>query len=225
MPKIGIIDDRDHHRESLARSIILAISDLEKSDEWSVIDSRPFVNMDDYLSWINTNEISILIVDEKLYEDISNGDRVTYKGSDLVEYLRKSYKDLPIYAVSSFSIDEDLQDKFSSFDDIIPRDQYSKNSDQYVERFLRAGKKFLDSNVEKLSELTELSEKIALGNYTEKDIIRANAIQKDLEIPFEAQEVKSRRDWLKKYEAQIKEMNDLQEKIKKFIKKNEHNKK
>jgi hypothetical protein len=220
MQNFGIIDDRDQQRGTLASSFSLAIQALDKEEQWSVLDTRPFVKVEDYVSWINLNKISILIIDEKLYEDISNGEKVNYKGSDLVDFLRTSFKGMPIYAISSFSDDEELQSKFSSFDDIINRDQYDKNSEEYIQRFLRAGEGFLDGHLKELSELTILSQKIASNNFTDKDVEKANAIQKDLEIPFTIQEAKSRRDWLKSYESEINTMAELQEQIKKYIQDN-----
>jgi hypothetical protein len=217
MPKIGIIDDKDDVRVTLARAILVGLQGLEKDSEWATIETRPFVDMEEYVSWINANDIAVLTVDERLDEDVSNGSSVHYRGSDLIDFLRMSFKELPIYAISSFIEDPDLQNKFSSFDDIIPRIPLSKDPEKYIERFLRAGEKFLNTNLKKLSELTELSEKIATGNFIEEDVLKANAIQKDLEIPFEIQEVRSRREWLKKFETEINEMEDLQEKIKKFI--------
>jgi len=89
---------------------------------------------------------------------------------------------------------------------------------QYVERFLRTYKNFLDLNEKELTELSIISKKIALGIANTGQRKRAEAIQQNLEIPVVTTALNSRREWLDEYEKLIGKFKKTQKEANKFLK-------
>ncbi len=218
--KIAVIDDREDARKLVASVIDDAIANLEVSDEWAVIDSAPLSTMAGYRGWVTKEKIGILIIDERLGEvPDATGKTANYTGSDLVSVLRKQNKDMPIYGVTSYPDDTSLQEHFALFNEVVKRDDFTAKAAQYVDRFLRLYKNFLDSNEEELSELSKISRKIALGTATAAEKKKARAIQESLEIPLTTLALGSRKEWLDEYEKTIANFKKMQKDAKKFLKK------
>lgn len=213
MNKIGIIDDNKSQRETL-KSILE--SHLENFDsKITVVDTFPFP--DDYISqykdWIEQNNIVCLIFDEQMHNDSENGnDPVGYRGNQLVLEVRKYFKDIPIYVITSHKNDDELQEKFSEFEDIIGREEFINEGEKYVKRFIRASQSFLYDNISQLSELKNLSELVASGKSNDDDLERLRAIQANLNVQID-NGLGVRKDWLDEYESKIQFLEDLQNKI------------
>lgn len=215
MPVIGIIDDREDIRKTLKRWIDL---DLKKHKlPWITIDISPFKEMQEYVSWIKESEVSVLILDERLQEEPHKASSVDYNGSRLIEFLRKSFPEFPVFAITSFPNDPDLQKKFADFDEILSRDNFFKKSDEYTIRFVRAGQRFLDVYSSQLSRLSDLSKKAAVGNADDKDLEELKSLQEHLNIPFAALVYSNREEWLKLYQNKIDELNSISDRIKNFL--------
>lgn len=213
MINIGLIDDREQQRVTLAGLLETTLMDME-IDNFKVIDSFPLDRMEGYISWIKENDIVVLLLDERLCE----GSGVDYRGSDLVIFLREVFKDFPIYAITSYSDDEDLKKKFADFDDVIPRDIFVKQPEVFVPRFVRAGKVFLKLQGEHLDRLAMLSKKAAMLEATDEEIKEIERLQTALQIPFTPL-ISSKEEWLACYQEKVNELEQLSEKIADFIKK------
>ncbi len=218
MAVIGIIDDREDIRITLKRRIDLSIKKQKLS--WITIDIYPFAKMGDYISWLTENEISVLILDERLQEGTNTADSVNYNGSNLIEFIRESMPEFPVFAITNYPKDPDLQKKFPLFDEILGRDDFYKKADEYTIRFTRAGQRFLDVYNKQLTQVSELSRKVALGTANEKDLEELKALQEYLNIPFATLAFSNREEWLKLYEAKITELTEISYRIKKFIEDN-----
>lgn len=217
MPKIAIVDDRKDLRETLENKIKLYL----KKDKsiWLVIGTAPFVDKYDYINWIRENDIAVLILDERLQEVDNNGLSVNYNGSNLIEYLRKSLPDFPVYAITGYETDPDLQRKFPLFDEILSRETFFKKASEYILRFTRAGQRFLETYSNQLSKISEISNLIATGKATEKHIKELNSIQEYLNIPFTAYSYVDRETWLKDYLSNMDDLKKVSDEIKDFISK------
>jgi hypothetical protein len=219
--KIAVIDDNVDARNFVTSAIEDAITNLEIGTEWSVLESAPFPKLKDYTDWVNKQQVGVLVVDERLGEvPDADGKTANYKGSDLVGVLRKQFKDMPIYGVTSHPADPSLKEHFALFDEVVERDIFMSKASQYVERFLRTYKNFLDLNEKELSELSVISKKIAQGKATNAQKKRAEAIQQNLEIPVTTLALSSRKELLDEYEKTIKEIKKTQQDAKKHLKKN-----
>ncbi|WP_338378866.1 hypothetical protein [uncultured Flavobacterium sp.] len=219
MHNIGIIDDNKDQRETLR--LALGVYLEQRDSSLGVIDIYPFETDDfsEYFSWIDENKIVCLIFDERMHNDSENEKGpVGYRGNELVVHVRNRYKDIPIYVITSHKEDEDLQIKFSQFEDIIDRQQFTNEGEKYVDRFIRATQRYLDENILELEEYQKLAESIAIGNCSEDDQIKFNALRVKLNLPVDIN-LGDRKDWLNQYEENINELlafkNNLEEKLKK----------
>ena len=182
MPTIGIIDDRKDLRDTLERKIFLSLK--KQNLLWAVLGISPFSEMKDYISWIRENDIGILILDERLQEVNETAGSVSYKGSDLIEFIRSTLQDFPVFAITGYENDEDLQNRFPLFDEILSRDKFFAKADDYTLRFTRAGQRFIDIYNDHLKRISIISSSIALGEAKKEDIEELNKIQEYLNIPF-----------------------------------------
>lgn len=220
MKKIAIIDDREELSSLIEAVISDALINLEKTDEWGVIKSLPLNNVQAYTDWIAEQNVGVLIVDEMLGErPSSSGAVVNYTGGDVVTSLRREVKDMPLYGVTSFPANVTEQ-QFGLFDDVILRETFTSQAERFVRRFIRQHEDFLEANAEELTELSELSEKIAKGDAQQADINRAKAIQQNIEIPVTSIALAGRGAWLEKYEATLGELEEAQQQAEEFLRKN-----
>ena len=119
MPNLGLIDDRVDSRQAFMLKIKLPLK--KTYSEWDIIDTSPFKNLEDYDSWIIENEISAIIIDEKLDEGHIDSEigHSEYLGHQVVQYLRSRFKELPIYCVTSYDRTVELNKSFKSFNLIL----------------------------------------------------------------------------------------------------------
>jgi hypothetical protein len=210
MKTIAIIDDKDAARKSFARQITNALERLYP--DWKVIDRKPFLNPKEYPQWIIENEISILILDEQLDgEAVEDGKNVDYNGHDLVKELRFRFKDLPVYSITSYAVNEDLRKSLTYFNLILSMRDFDEDPDNYINLFVRSGINFYNEYQKELGRLGELSEKIATGEAKETDLLEIQSLQTRLLIPHLTEELASREIYLNELEKKIKEIKLMQE--------------
>lgn len=202
MPAIGLIDDRNAERTAMAKLIRRRL-EKEESD-WTVVDSEPLEAVADYPSYIAEKEIAVLIVDERLKEEIgTSGKAADYAGHDVIEFLKNHMPSLPLFVVTAHEDDEDLKKSESDVEDVINRDQWNDNYQTYVARFLRRGRTYVSEYENELSELAELSQKVASGTAVAADQEKLKAIQSKLSIAFPLQSLDTRDHWLKYSEQEV----------------------
>lgn len=205
MPKLAIIDDNRDQRETLRISISLALENRES--ELDVIDIFPFDSHQEYYDWIVREEVCVLIFDERLHNGRDNArGPVQYDGHDIVGKIRSRFKDIPIYAVTSFSSDSELQAHFSEFDDIIDRAKFK--GEKYADIFIRATNRYLEQNGRELAEFSKLARQIALGNTNIEDSKRLEALQQKLMLPY-SPDLTDRQSWIREYGEQLDQLESL----------------
>lgn len=213
MKKIAIIDDQESARSAVHSVIEDVLSNEDLEAEWGIVSIAPLTDIGAYANFIDSEEVVILLIDERLGESPdASGDTVQYKGSELVEELRKNYKQMPIYGITAFPQDESLETHFAQFDEIILRDTFTLKAASYVPRFIRAYQNFLKVRDDTLAELGTISAKIASGSATDDEKKRAAEIQEKINLPGVVSDINSRSEWLKEYAALLekqKEINDL----------------
>jgi CheY-like chemotaxis protein len=209
MPTIGIVDDRRVLRTTLRRTLSAVLP-----DEWDSIDSEPLPELNLYPSWITENEISALIVDERLHEQAADVEgHVTYSGHDLVDFLRERFPTIPIFIVTSYIEDDPLKSRFKDVEGIFPRGLFVTEAENYVPIILRASQRFIETYQRELSELSEIAMKIAKGEATQEDQERGRAIQNKIETAFAIDEISSKSEWLDKLDATLSEFQQLKSEI------------
>ncbi|EJL73335.1 hypothetical protein [Chryseobacterium populi] len=216
MAGICIIDDRVDIRGTLENKIRFVLK--KKQLDWTIISQDPFLNKAEYLNFINETDIGVLILDERLHESSTGQQSVNYNGSDLVKFLRQYLKNFPIYSITSYHEDDELENQFSQFDEIIAREAFYSKAEEYVERFVRAGQRFLDDHSTQLLKLSELSELIAKGTATEDNLKELRIVQESLNIPFSDYGYPHKESWLRDYEKNISDLATLSDEIENFLK-------
>lgn len=218
MPIIGVVDDRRKARKTLTVAL-----KTQLPDDWNYIDSDPLNRVEDYPSWITENDIVALILDERLNEqsaDVAAAVKrhVTYKGHDLVDYLRVRFPTIPIFIVTSHPTDASLTERFKDVEAIVRRDEFLKEAEDWVPRIIRVSQRFFETVQGQLTELAELSLKIATGTANKGEKDRAKALQSSLQTPFATDQMVDRSEWLTSLQGKLSEFDTLQKEIEAVMK-------
>lgn len=209
MPNIALIDDRKEARETIKINLDLALN-----KDWTSIDIYPLKNIDDYPSWITENDVAAILLDERLQEKVDlNSKNITYSGHDLVDYLRKKFTTLPIFIVTTYPKDNEIIERFKDVEDIIEREEFNKNYDNYVPRILRSAQKFLETFEKELFELSQIASDIAIGESDPAQIEKLKAIQTKIGIMFPSDTFIERSELLNNCENVLEELNKLKDRL------------
>ena len=209
MPKIIIIDDNqdlsDTLRKQLSRNLRNLGSDLD------VITRLPFKARDQYYAFLDSEDACALILDQRLTDiPLPGGDAVGYQGNDLGIELRKKLKDIPIFVITAYPTDAPgLKESFGDFENIIGRNEFNDNSEQYTKQILRTVHRYFKENRAELYELGELSTRIAQGETSDEALQQLESLQVKLAIPIS--DYPERTAWLNGFEVQIDRMNELRD--------------
>lgn len=211
MPKIGLVDDRADSRRSYKLMIELPII-KNKIVNWEVLDIAPLERIQDYPQWILENEISVLIIDEKLNE--SSG--FNYLGHEVVSFLRNRFKILPIYGVTAWDRDSDLNKAYKDYNLIINKSDLEDRRDEFVNLFIRTGEDFYQKNQSKILRMSVISENIANGTADSKQLEELRSIQEYLMIPHFENELTTKNDWLNNLEEKINDFSKILDSLEKL---------
>jgi CheY-like chemotaxis protein len=209
MNYIAIVDDRIDNRQTLKRLIEAYIE-----EDWFVIDVDPLPKLDDFYSFIIEEEISAIVIDERLHEQACADDcKVDYNGHNLVDFLRDYFPHFPIFVITSYPGDEELLEKFKDVEDIIERTEFSRQAEKYVPRITRSAQRFLETYQRELTELSEIAERIALGESSTEDIDKANAIRAKVGLAIPSESFVNNAKILDDIERKLKELSLVQDEI------------
>lgn len=213
MPQIAIIDDNLDQSSTLKKTLDHYLTKF--GSNLTVVTQFPFDKIEQYFDFIETEEICVLILDERL-NDQSGPDSgpVDYKGNQLVSELRTRLKDFPIFMVTTYAPDDDLLAKFSEFEYILTRQEITEDEEggnKYVPIIIRSAQRFLDSNNKELCEFNELTKLVAAGNKETAVLDRLKALQVKLELPTVG--FNDRNAWLDQYETHITDLEALKQEL------------
>ncbi len=217
MSIIAIIDDNKDQSTTLKRTLNIYLK--RQSTNLTVIDQTPFKNVEDYFPFFAANDVSAIILDERLNDVAVDGEPVDYKGNQLVEILRERLKDFPIYMITAHAGDAELREKENQFEMVINRLDITSNQTMaanFVSRLARSAQRYIDANKDELKEFTELSLKAANGEASPENVERLKALQTVLELPIS--NFDDRKIWLDRYENELKYLEELKNKIQNKLK-------
>lgn len=216
MKNIGLIDDKNVSRRAFKLKVELALEVYYPG--WKIIDRKPFKEYFMYRQWILENDISVLIIDERLDEEkLDDGTFVRYFGSDLVKDLRKFLKDFPIYCITNIEITPQLKEALSFFNLTINKQRFDEEVENYLSLFIRSGLSFYTEYKKELSRLGELSEIIAKGDKTEEILTEINSLQTRLTIPHIDLGLRNREEYNKELESKIKDIKVWKKELIKYL--------
>lgn len=174
MPVIALVDDRSEPRTTIARMMRRSM----RGTDWEVIDIAPFEALADYPSWIRENEISVMVLDERLNEIADDSDgAVGYAGHNLAVFLRNTIPDLPQFIVTNVPDTPELGDAAGTLDAIIQRADFRNKSDIYVQRMMRAGVSFAERFKSELHALDEISKAVVQGEASDEQLFNLGALR------------------------------------------------
>src|SRR5258708_32416874 len=103
MAAIAVIDARLDHRVTVQRHVTANLT----TPGWECLAPSPLANLGDYPAWLWEHDVAVLILDERLRE-VGGPAGIDYEGHELVEYLRQRLPTFPMFVVTSFENDAEL---------------------------------------------------------------------------------------------------------------------
>ncbi len=214
MPAIGLIDDRREHRTT-ARHLL----EEGLGSGWRVVDTEPLPRLEDYPSWIHENQIAVLVLDERLHEQALDSEgHVDYDGHSLVDFFRLTDASFPIFILTSFREDDEVQQRFGAVEDIIRRTDFmdADLAKQYAARMVRAAHRFLQTFERELAKLSETAARVASGTADTEDLQMVKALQSKIGLAF-PQGLSDRSNWISSIEGKLVEFAALRREIEEFL--------
>ncbi|MFN1217142.1 hypothetical protein ACKW6Q_09160 [Chryseobacterium kwangjuense] len=208
MYNLGLIDDRETSREALKLSIKRPM--IGKG--WDVIDTPPFAEVSDYINWINENEISVIVIDEKL-----NDQATSCLGHDVVKYLKTFFNDIPIFCITAYPREENLNSVYDLYYLIISKSDFEAKRDEYVNLMIKSGEDFYKEFNDKKNKISELSIKKANNEIIAGEEKELSNLQEFIKNHFGSDNNETLDSWLQEFSQGIKDYELIAEEIKKHI--------
>jgi hypothetical protein len=213
---VGVIDDRLESRTTLARMLEMNLSKV--SEDLTTIDSQPLRELHDYPSWIAENDVVAIVLDERLQEQAEDAEgHVNYDGHQLVDFLRDHALDLPLYVVTAFSGDVELNQRLGQVEGIIDRTAFNGNPLAFAQRIARSGLRFFEENQRRFAEMAEAAASVAMGRASEEEVEKLRALQEALRIPLAADELSEQSRWINDISEQLRKLQNLKVEIQEYM--------
>lgn len=213
MYSIAVLDDRNEQLTTLIRSIRTALP-----EGWSCVQCPLVSDPSSYAQWLMDNEVFVLVVDQVLNEQApDSAGSVDYKGHQVIESIRETFPDFPVFIVTAHPSDEDLSDHEGNAEDVITRTQLTGDVRKYVARMVRAGQRFHAEHERRLNELTELATKVALGTASQEEKDNLKQLQVSLGSRPAATVNITREEALASAEEKATELEDLAREIEAIV--------
>jgi CheY-like chemotaxis protein len=212
MSTILIVDDRATERQTI---VDLVRYSLPEGSTWTARGIEPLGTIDEYRTFITEEDVSVIVLDEKLQEQVSEktGEAVTYNGHELVNFLRPRFPDLPIFVVTAYNKEDDLQSAASDVESILSRNEFNKRPEIHTARMIRSGHRFAEALQSDLNVVSDISHKLAVGNATDEEIKKLTSIREKLALPFPTSDLTHAKDLVPHAEKLISEAQALLAKI------------
>jgi DNA-binding NarL/FixJ family response regulator len=169
----AILDDSTDAKETVVRVLPSALP-----AGWGLLECPLLASPADYPDWLVQNNVGVLLVDQRLNEEVPAGtEPVTYKGSDVLQTVRRAMPGFPLVVLTAYSNDEDLVASKGKADYVLGRPAFLIEMKDHVERLVRHATDFLATFEVQLAEFTALAQKKAQGQTTAADQVRLGALQ------------------------------------------------
>ncbi|MFV1883226.1 MAG: hypothetical protein ACMZ7B_01870 [Balneola sp.] len=219
MNNIALVNDQPDQLATIHDQFEIA---LDGSPNWKLTPIKPFNDINEYPTWILENEITILVLDEKLYGgSLDDGSHVDYTGHQVAELVRESNKELPIISLSNYAPEEELLESLDNFHLILGQDEFDNNFDNYFNLIKKLSESYFEQNQDRLNRISEISELIAKGNGNEELFKELNSLRAILSLPHFSSGIEFRSQVLDLMEGQIEEIAALKKEIQKYLKDSE----
>lgn len=213
---IGIIDDSKDYRDLFVEDF----GDLDSgnfkldSEDWQIAVTAPLTDLNEYLDWILDNDITAVILDEKLQNA-----GVTYGGHEVLDLIKSKFP-LPVFVVTEFKDDPDLETRFEKATDIIGKPEWARERTRFAGRVLSSAKDYSDVYVSKHMEMDALADKVAKNAASEDEKKRLEALRDQVHLPLTKEDA-TREEILNEFETSVNLLEDLVTKAKERLDKQE----
>jgi hypothetical protein len=205
VPAIAVLDDRPDPRDSVV-SMIRAV--LPKP--WKCIVCPLLDNAALYADWLLENDVQVLLADQVLNEGAADTEKVVhYKGDEVTRAIRKAIPNLPIYIITAYKDDADLDRHTADVEAILNRKELARDIKTHVPRMLRAGRRHMEEQEHQLAELATLAAKAASGKVSNQEKRKLANLQALLATPSSREIDQPRAKVLERTEALLSEMEKL----------------
>lgn len=179
MRYFALLDDSTAAKETISRVLTGSLP-----EGWEFIECPLLPNAADYPDWLTRHSVGVLLADQRLNEEVPDGiEPVNYKGSDVLQAMRRALPDFPLVVLTAYATDDDLVANSGKADYIMSRAAFIADLDAQVERLVRRATDFLATFQAQLSDLTALAQKKAQGQTTAQEDARIAALQGLLDWP------------------------------------------
>lgn len=213
MVTIGIVDDDNDKRGTLLKSLKKAVQD----DSIEFIDIFPLASPDDYLAWISGNNINAIVMDWRLNEQSNGGNPVNYQGDALVKTIRAHLPYFPIFVLTAYAKDEDVDSHTADVELIEDRTEFGKDKGKLVKRLIRAASRFSKARERQLSRVSDLAKLCAIGKATAKDRAELRDLQNELNLAVLSESTLTQSSALEGAQALVDKSDKLIAKIEKTL--------
>lgn len=216
MPAIAFVDDHEDKRSSIEKVLRLALA-----DQWELISVAPLDSADDYVPWIHEHDIAVLLIDWCLNDSGRKGRHaVAYEADAVLDTVRAAHPTLPIFIVTAYGDNEDMQARRGDFEYHISREELADAPDVYVQRMLRAGGRFWERRQQDLARLSELARAAAVGTISPAETEELHALRTSLGMSLCVLPETSQAQRLAEAEEFSAQVNATLQQIKDFLEKN-----
>jgi len=203
MNSILVIDDVADFRATLARSIGALLDD----PRLRCVAFPPQVHLEDYLQLILEHHALLLILDERLNEEVPpHGPTNVQPGHVVVDFVRRREPELPIYVITNYDGDPDLRERFPQVEDIISRQEFLARPEQWIPRMLRAATQYASRRETELVRLSELASRVALDTASPGEIRELKALQTRLDLRSPSPTLAKRSELVSQLERHLAEV-------------------
>lgn len=218
MISIGVVDDREEWRGSIKVRMeqVLTLSGIGGVN---IVAIEPLPNVGDYSHWIQSEGICALLIDELLDDRPlrSSGASCGYEGHDMAETLRRRSDQIPIFVVTAVSSNSDLEQNPGLFDTVLEKGEFEERIEGYLQRILRSAHRYSIETQAQYTELSEVSQRVALGTATKQDENRLKALQEILQLRVNSEELVTRSAMLVELQDKLAALEVAMANAKKFL--------
>ncbi|MDB4906284.1 MAG: hypothetical protein JWO05_1068 [Gemmatimonadetes bacterium] len=216
MSTLAVVDDRPEVRDLVGRRLTRALKDEGVFDQWELVLSPPLATLSLYPGWVAEQEVSVLLLDQRLNEAADL--EPPYTGHDILNLLRPREFDLPIYYVTEIPNDALLEADSPRVSGILSRSKLTATLEDtrfFVREFIREGQRYDARVARKLARLSQIASLIVAGTANEEELKEAAAIREEFQLPFASSDAQidraqsARFDLLNVFEEEISSLESL----------------
>ncbi len=207
---IAVVDDSAEVRELIAKPIKRFVK--KKSLDWKVKLYEPLNGVQEYSHWIVKNKIVLLIIDERLKDQVlSNKKNSNHLGHEAVKLIKTTDVEFPVFIITNAQ-DYDIDGQ------VISRTDFSKRPDYYLENLIGEALTYQEEFEKRSSRLSELAALKASSNLDDNQNAEFQFLRNLLMKPMIPYIHGERSDWIEEFRKQLTDLEALTKEVEEYLK-------